>query len=280
MRFQTYDLNSFFPGLPAAEQPVTLTAYCRENTDAIDKDRLYPAIVIFPGGGYRFTSDREAEPIALRFLSEGFQTFVVRYSVSPARYPTQLLQAAAAVAFVRKNAKEFFVDGGKIAVMGFSAGGHVAATAGTLYREPVVSETLGLSSSDCRPDALVLAYPVITSGEKAHRSSFDHLLGENADDTLLRKVSLENAVTPDTPPTFLWHTCADELVPVENSLFFASALRKCGVPFELHIFEEGVHGLSLCNRLTASDEKLRMHEPRAEGWAALASGWLTRRFSR
>ena len=151
------------------------------------------------------------------------------------------------IAHIRENAAQYHVRPDAIAVCGFSAGGHLSASSGILWNEPVIAETLGIENRMARPDAMILSYPVITSGEHAHRGSFECLLGERANDAAwLERLSLERRVDGTTPPTFLWHTFADELVPVENALLLASALRRADVPFELHIFPEGIHGLSRC----------------------------------
>ena len=224
-----------------------------------------PLVVVFPGGGYHFLSEREAEPIALRLLSLGIQAVVLRYSVAPARYPVALEQAAEAMQYAREYAEEWLCNPKKIAVMGFSAGGHAAAHIGTRWKE------MGYDAA-CRPDAMILSYPVITSGEFAHRNSFKCLLAEREEE-LKDVVSLEKHVTPDTPPTFLWHTWTDELVPVENSLLFASALRRAGVPCEMHIFGNGQHGLSLCNSEVFDPERDPMH-PECAAWIDMAARWL------
>lgn len=224
-----------------------------------------PLVLVFPGGGYHFLSDREAEPVALRLLSLGIQAVVVRYSVAPARYPVALEQAAEAMQYAREHAEQWLCDSRKIAVMGFSAGGHAAAHLGTRWHE------MGFDPV-CRPDAMILSYPVITSGEFAHRNSFKCLLAEREEE-LKDVVSLEKHVTPDTPPTFLWHTWTDELVPVENSLMFAAALRRTSVPCEMHIFGVGQHGLSLCNDQVYDAEQPNMHAECA-CWIDMAARWL------
>ena len=212
-----------------------------------------PAVVIFPGGGYDYTSDREAEPVANAYLAAGYSAFVVRYAVgADARHPHPLLDAAAAVALLRARAEEFYIDPHKIAVCGFSAGGHLAAHLGTQWHLPLLRETLGGESTDFRPDAMVLCYPVISGIRSPHLHSFLNLTGPDPAQETLARLSCEESVDDRTPPAFLWHTANDTCVPVENSLVMAGALAKAGVPVELHVFPNGLHGLSVCTYETAA----------------------------
>ncbi len=238
---------------------VTLTAYLLEDKAEYSK-HVHPAMVIFPGGGYAYTAVRESEPMAFAFLSAGFQTFVLDYSVaqstSTPKVYNPLLDGSAAVAYIREHAKDFCIDPDKIAIIGFSAGGHAAAYLGTHWQDDIVSEKLGIAYGKNRPNAMVLGYPVITSGEKAHRGSFENLLEDKKDDpAMLLYTSLEKQVSENTPPAYLWHTATDPLVPVENSLLFASALSAKKIPYELHVFPEGPHGLSLATDLVTTEEK-------------------------
>ena len=258
--------------LPAAGSSATLTTYFRERRDAVDPGRTRPVIVVAPGGGYHFRSEREAEPVALRMVAEGFHACVLDYSVAPARFPQSLLELAAAVAYLRSHADRFGIDPDHIIPCGFSAGGHLCASLGTMWSEPWLAERIGLPASRFRPDAMILGYPVISSGEFAHRGSFANLAGDDAD--LVERLSLENHVTAETPPTFLWHTFEDRSVPVENSLLFASALRRSGVRFELHVFPYGPHGLALANDETAPAGKDDYIQPLAACWPRLAAEWV------
>ena len=234
------------------------TMYLIDNYPAIDIDRKRPAVLILPGGGYTVTSDREAEPVALAFLEKGYNAFVLKYSTnSEAKYPLQLNEATEALKYIRANSKEFNTNPCKIAVVGFSAGGHLAACLSNI--------------SDEKPNAAVLCYPVITSGEFAHRGSIE-ALGDN--------ISVEDYVTEQTPPTFIWHTYEDASVPVENALIMANALRKNKIPLEMHIFQNGPHGLSLCNEQTARKDDPRLIDSHAGKWFDLCIDWLNKIFSK
>lgn len=273
MIYRELTLSEVNPHLPQPQTPCRMYAYLQTPTEAMKQER--PAVIVVPGGSYFFTSDREADPVALQFFAAGYHVFTLRYSIEPDRYPTSLLQLAALIAHIRQNAAAYHVRPDAIAVCGFSAGGHLAASSGILWKEPVIAETLGVKDRDARPDAMILSYPVITSGEYAHRGSFQCLLGERAGDPeWLARLSLERRVDDTTPPAFIWHTFADELVPVENALLLASALRRANVPFELHIFPDGIHGLSLANELTQSEGRDDQIVPAAAQWMGLAKVWL------
>lgn len=250
--------------IPLPETGVVLETYLTDNR-AVEPERRRPLVMLFPGGGYAYRSDREAEPVALRLLSLGIQVVIVRYSVAPARYPQALKEAAEAMAYARSHAEEWLCDARKIAVMGFSAGGHAAAHIGLKWQQMPQGEA-------CRPDAMILCYPVITSGPHAHRGSFENLLGEKHD-ALCAEVSLENQVTDAAPPTFLWHTWEDDDVPVENSLLLARALREHGIPCEMHIYQRGRHGMSLSNEEVYPIGGDNIH-PECQGWIDMAARWL------
>ncbi len=257
-------------GLSTPSVTPRLIGFIPQNYEEYCNCRRRPAVLILPGGGYAFTSEREATPIAVEFLSCGAAAFVLHYSVAPDRYPTSLCQAYAAIRQIRKNADEWNIDVNKIFVIGFSAGGHLAASSGVLWNSDVAKKH-GFDGESHRPNGMILSYPVITGGEKAHRGSFDNLLGENASPEMVEYLSLENRVTSDTPRTFLWHTYEDQVVPVENSLLLASALVKNGIPIEMHIFPHGGHGLSLVNDIVCQDltgvKKVR-------AWVELAKEWV------
>lgn len=236
-----------------------------------------PMVVICPGGGYCMVSPREAEPVAMQFLAAGFNAAVLTYSVAPARYPTALGQLALSISHIRENAAEYHTNPDKIAVCGFSAGGHLAASLGVKWQLPFMKAVTKLENEAFRPNALILSYPVITSGEYAHEGSFVNLLDEGATENMLAQQSLERFVTPSVPPVFMWHTWDDDTVPVENSLFFASALRAAGVSLEMHIFPHGAHGLSLANKQTSTGMDI-FEQPECSCWINLARDWLDRLF--
>lgn len=251
-----------------------LVTYFLGNSPEIEPDRRRPVVVICPGGAYSATSDREAEGIAMQFLGRGYHAAVLRYSTAPARFPEALQQLALAVSMLRERAEEWHIDPDKIVVQGSSAGGHLAASLGVFWKKAFLSERLGKPSEAFRPNGLMLSYPVITSGEKAHMGSFENLLGEESKDQEKRKaVSLETCVTEDVPPTFMWHTATDQDVPVENSLLFFAALHKLGIPAELHIYPVGGHGLGLATEETKCTNGYGI-QAECQSWMSLAGDWM------
>lgn len=294
MRYETHNLT--VPG--QQESPAVLTAYL---LDAISTapDRQRPAVIVVPGGGYWNRSDREKEPIAMQFLAMGCHAMILDYSVAPHRFPVSLQELALAVATVREHAQEWHVNPNGILVCGFSAGGHLACSIGTFWNDKISYEAIGKTPQQVKPDGLILCYPVITSGEFRHPGSMKKLLGEEVvtaalengqtDGTgeqtteiaqakaLLQKVSLELQVTADMPPVFLWHTLTDDNVAVENSLLLASAMRRHGVNFELHIFPSGGHGLALATEETGGSQE-RLVEPCCQTWISLVQSWIETRF--
>jgi len=250
-----------------------LFTYILDNSIEIDENRVRPTVIICPGGGYEFTSDREAEPVAIQMNALGFNACILRYSVYPGANSTSLLELAQSVALVRKNSDKWHVDTDKIIIAGFSAGGHLAARLGVFWNKDFLSEKLGYSYEEIKPNGLLLSYPVITTGKYGHKESFKALLGENHD-KFLHELSLENMVTKYTPPTFLWHTSTDEAVPVENSILFANALLTNNVSMEMHIYPKGIHGLSLGTEETKSKNHSETVLPEVSNWIAMAGRWI------
>ena len=223
------------------------------------------AVLVLPGGGYARLSDvKEGSDVAKWLNSLGISAFVLKYRLGP-RYnqPNPLLDAARAMRTVRSRAKEWGVDANRIAILGFSAGGHLASTLGTKFDAGKADSKDAIERMSSRPDALILLYPVITMGEFTHAGSKRNLLGESPTPELIKLYSNELNVTKETPPTFLMHTMNDPSVPVENSMAFAAALRKNGVPFEFHLYEQGPHGVGLAPT-----------NPYIASWAARCADWL------
>jgi len=242
--------------------------YLHDDHDRLVAHKTRPAIVICAGGAYRWLSPREKDPVALFFSAMGYQSFLIEYSVQEkAAALRPLKELAEAVRYIRAHAEAWHIEPEHIAVLGFSAGGHLAASLGTLWQHT----ELGLGDEACRPDALLLCYPVITTGEFAHTESIANVTGGDA--ALLELLSLENRVTPHMPPTFLWHCVADESVPVENSLLLASAMQRAGVDYECHLFTGGRHGISMCN------QEVETPFPAAAAWTDLGKTWLNTQFS-
>ena len=244
-------------------------------------------MLICPGGAYTVTSDREAEPLALQFLAMGYHAAVLRYSVVPAVFPASLCELAVSVRLVREHAKEWHVDPEQIVVLGCSAGGHLAASLGVFWNRDFLAKALGEEGVDprqWRPDGMILCYPVITSGEYAHKGSFDNLIGESGAEIsallgapALEGLSLENQVSGDTPPAFLWHTYTDKCVPVENSMMFVNGMCRAKVPAELHVYPVGEHGLSLANRLTQGQGGTAIQQE-CSSWISLVHTWIEGQF--
>lgn len=252
----------------------SLTTYIIENNDEVDRNRRRPLIIICPGGAYGFKSFREAEPVALRMMSLGFNACVLDYSVAPMDFPAAFMDLCEAVRYVRRNAGKLNCDPEKIVVCGFSAGGHLAASLGVWWNSGMVEQYLAYGREEVRPNALLLGYPVISSGKFAHQGSIANLLGSKLGISgMMDRASLEKNVTDQTPPTFIWHTADDDCVPVQNTLLFTSALAEHGVPFESHIFRSGCHGLSLANKESAGTPVLV--EDAVSIWPELFQKFLT-----
>lgn len=251
-----------------------LYTYFLDSSIEMRPNEKRPVILMCPGGGYEMTSDREAEPMAMQFLAMGYHVAILRYSVSPVHYPVALQQVAESVLYLKNHAEEYHIDPEKIVLQGCSAGGHLAANYGIAWNRPFLTKLMGVENDPerLRVAGLLLCYPVITSGEKAHEESFRNLLGEQYEEKK-EELSLENQVTPDTPPTFLWHTATDETVPVENSLYFFQACLQQGVSAELHIYPVGGHGLSLANEETCRANGNGVQKE-CQSWIGLAQTWL------
>lgn len=265
------NINIKVPGQMTGEAELTVYTGCSD-----EQKNKRSAVIICPGGGYRQVVAREGEPVARQFAAMGYTAFVLRYSVLPNGFPVSLLELARAVAVVRERADEWNIDPDKIVVCGFSAGGHLACSLGVFWNREFVWKVIGESSGELiRPNGMILGYPVITSGIYAHTKFVDRLFqyrgGARDEDREL--VSLENQVSSDTPEAFIWQTCTDADVPVENSLLLANEMRKHGLKVELHIFPDGPHGLSLASAVT-SEGNPEFENLHCSIWIRLAELWL------
>lgn len=264
--------------VPGADGAAELLTYAPDCPPELGADRLRPALIICPGGGYECLSDREGEPVALRFAGLGCAAFILRYHTAPrGRWPVPQRQLLAAVAHVRDNWQRYHVDPHAVVVMGFSAGGHLAGSAGLLWNRQELYRPLHRRPSVFRPDGVALCYPVVTSGPAAHRGSFENLLGERYEE-LLETASLEKQVTRQAPPFFLWHTADDTCVPVENSLLLDKALRARGVDSELHVYPHGSHGQSLADHTVFAPGQDWMMSAPCAVWVNHCAAWLHRHF--
>ncbi len=243
MKMATVDLKKEY-GLQGGTLACIKMDYPWDDSGAANWKR--PAVIVVPGGGYGMVSKREGEPVATAFLAKGFQAFILTYEVGGENgfsYPEQLLELACAVDYVKKNAAEWNVNADEVFVVGFSAGGHLTGNLAVEYAS--ASEKMG-RELDCKPTAVGLCYPVI-SKINGHQGTYENLLYGYSDEAkaeLLKTLNLNEAVTKDTPPAFLWATATDGGVPADNALRYALACAKCGVAYELHIYPQGGHGLS------------------------------------
>ena len=272
MKHERLDLKNYFSFLGEEGRNPTRDIYFPYTMVEMRREKQKrPCMLVCPGGGYGMCSERESEPIALHFLPEGFNVFVLTYSCAPNRFPTQIREVAAAIELIYKNAEEWNCDTDKIAIMGFSAGGHLAAHYSTMFDCKEVREVFPESKS---VNASVLCYPVISANARtAHMGSFVNLLGHEPENQAEEEYfSCEKKVREITPPAYIWHTAEDTCVPVKNSLLYAQALAEKGVPFELHIFPFGGHGLSTCDSQTI-DDMTPIFEYNAQ-WLADLKKWL------
>ncbi len=255
---------------------VAMKVYCPHPDPAAPGTYRRPGVVICPGGGYQRKDYNEDEPVALAMAARGINAFVADYHVLPSRFPRPQQDVGAVIHYLKTHSADFWLDPDRIALMGFSSGGHLAASVGVMGNRTDIWDAVGLDwKKDVRPDALVLCYPVITAGRYAHRDSFIRLSGSE-DPRDHESLSLEKLVTAETPRAFLWHTWEDEIVPVQNSLLFASALAEHGIKTELHIYPNGPHGISLASEVTADPQlNPRMIVPEVQGWLEFAVRFIS-----
>lgn len=284
---------------------VTLTTYLLDDSREMLNGRKRPAILVCPGGAYVFCSDREAEPVALRFAAMGYHAFVLRYSVynkgvmvdprgelpvdSDSQYPNAMCDIAAAMLYIRDHSDEWLVDIDRVFLSGYSAGAHNAAMYCTNWSGPVFAERFGRPAADFKPAGAVLGYGYYDWGKLREASDQDEMarmMGEGVDmayfgtrhpsEEQFAAASPALAVTSDTPPMFLWTTCGDRTLPSEQTMLMGCALAKAGIPYEVHIFESGDHGLALADQATAGNPT-QLNDDVAN-WIPLAQRWLKRHF--
>jgi len=248
------------PNNPPADQPQPrLTVFQPDRNGNTPR----AAILVCPGGGYGGLAPHEGDPFAALFTAHGMVGAVLTYRVAPHRFPAPQADACRAIRLLRANAAQYGIDPQRIGIMGFSAGGHLAATTAAqpdLHRDP--NDDLA-SKISARPDRAILAYPVASFGEYTHLGSVHNLLGNPPDPKLRVQLTNEKQITADHPPTFLFHTADDEAVPVQNSLHYAEACRRAGVPVELHVYQSGHHGVGLAFGV-----------PALAGWTGVLLDWL------
>lgn len=277
MIIQKVNLCEKYPFLDNNGATPAVTAYIQQELQEEHLRFERPAMIVCPGGAYAFCSLREAEPIAIQFLKLGFNVFVINYSVAPHKFPQAICEVAATVDLIHNNAKQWHIDKNKIAICGFSAGGHLAASYCTLRKCNEVKALI-----DAKPvHAAVLCYPVITADPAfCHAGSIMNVSGKKEiTPDIIEKFSLDRHVSKElTPPTFIWHTFADAGVPVKNSIVYAEALTKADIPFELHVFPSGAHGMSTCDRQTLANYNDDVCKYNA-AWLTLADKWLKQQFN-
>jgi acetyl esterase/lipase len=245
----------------APEDIPTLTIYMPPNTTG-----PMTAVIVAPGGGYRNLSMNKEGRIPAAYLNTlGVASFVLKYRLGPRyHHPIELGDMQRAIRTLRSRASEWHLAPGRIGVMGFSAGGHLASTAATQFDRGDAAAADAINRASSRPDFAILGYPVITLSEPwTHQGSRTMLLGDNADAALARRLSTDTLVSADTPPTFLFHTNADTTVPAENSVYYYLALRKAGIAAEMHIFKDGAHGAGMPMNDTALSE-----------WPKVLANWM------
>lgn len=265
---KTIDLYDYYAIAKPECADGRLICYVQQPLEPVNPERNYPAVLIFPGGAYRYLSPREGEPIAMRYYAAGFSAFILSYSIAPLSFPTALREAAMAMRYIRENSCQLHVAPDKIAALGCSAGGHLLGCLSTMYNSPLLPE----SNYSARPDASIYCYPVVTSGEKSNVESIYNISG--ADPMLGDLLSIEHLVHKNCPRAFIWHTFEDQSVPILNSILLAGAYENANIPFEMHIFQKGGHGMSTCDSSSNSSENLPQCSTLAHEWIDMSIKWL------
>lgn len=278
MKVFTVNLYDYFGFEKPENSAGELTCYIPNRAKEYGLNRSRPAMLVLPGGGYAYCSAREAEPVALKYLTKGYCTFVLEYSPAPFRYPTQHREAGMAMAYIRKEAENFGIRTDNVCAIGFSAGGHLCGCLATMYDSPVL-DILGEDKSLVKPDACALMYPVVFYGKKGHNWSFDAICGD--DEELKNSISLDKCVTENSVPAYIFSTVGDKTVPCKNSLALACAYEDKGVPFCLHIYEKGSHGLSVnditSDKASVLETRLPLTADNYNQWIDQVAVWLEER---
>jgi acetyl esterase/lipase len=264
MKFTQIKLDERYACIGGGE--CLLSAYLPDNSPEVDADKKKKAVLVFPGGGYWMVSDRENEPIALSFAAAGYNAYTLKYSTrgtSGAVYPVQALQALAAIDYIKQNADADHTDKDGVFAIGFSAGGHLCGMAGLLNDDKELLSVLK-PKQNLALKGLCFCYPVVSNGVSAHIESFKNLTG--GDGALTERLSVEKLVRASAPPAFIWHTADDACVSVMNSLLLAAEYAKHKIPFELHVYKTGSHGLSLANDVTSNKAALAGINPVISEW--------------
>lgn len=242
-----------------------LDIYVHDNKEYA-YNNLRPAMLVIPGGGYEWVSLREKEPIVFEYLTEGFNCFALTYSINEqSKYPNPLLEAVMAMLYIKQTAEQYHTNPEKVCGIGFSAGGHLLGLLVTAYANKEIREIFGEECLHAKLNGAIFSYPVILT-ENTHAGSIQNITG--GDKNLLSVVDISKNINKDSTPAFIWTTVDDELVPSESSLELALAYKRAGVPFELHMFKEGEHGLS------TAKEEVETINPAVQPWIRLSHTWL------
>lgn len=273
MKYFEVKLNNIYSYL--SEFPCSLCCYIADPYQA-NPDGKRRAMMILPGGGYHQISEREAEPIAFKFLSMGYNAFILKYSPQKfynVYYPTQLLQSLSGVRYIKENSEELHVDNSFVGIIGFSAGGHLCGLTGLKYNDRDLLNIMQCGI-DLKPRVMGLCYAVSCSGEFASIGSMRNIA--NNDEELVEKLSLNKLVTEDSPPVFIWHTAEDKIVHSMNSLLVAQEYARRNLSYELHIFKKGPHAMSLATELSNDAGKPELVDEKTAVWMQLLETFLNR----
>ncbi len=272
MIYEKIDLYKYFNIKRKCGEAGYLNIYAPSAVDGM-KPKLRPAMLILAGGGYAFVSQRESEPVALKYLSNGFACFALEYTANTA-YPVPLNEACMAMAYIREQAEKYRIDVEHICAIGFSAGGHLAGMLATLTDDEA-SNALGGKAKLAKPNAVVLAYPVVSLNLQTRGQTRKVIASD--DESLFGKLSVDKRVNANSAPVYVWHVYEDDIVSVQHSLMLAQAYHKAGVPFEMHIFEKGWHGVSVCSAETENDMGVVQRLKGVAKWFDMSLFWLQMR---